>query len=135
MNELWIKAIVAGLCFGMWPLMMNKGGLSGNVASFVFAVVAAIFILPFAVGSLGGLAQARWSLVIGAASIGAVGLLSFVGMLTKATPASVSSLFVMMTIVQISCPVAYQIFVSGGMTATKGVGFGFAIVAAILLSL
>lgn len=135
MIGLVISAVVAGLCFGAWPLMMNKGGLSGNLGSFVFAAIAAICTLPFAISSFSGLAQAKWPLVISAAVIGAVGLLSFVGMLTKATPASVSSLFVVMTVVQISCPVIYQLITTGGMTITKGFGFASAILAGVLLSL
>jgi quinol-cytochrome oxidoreductase complex cytochrome b subunit len=115
--------------------MMSKGGLSGNIASFMFAAMVMVFTLPFAINSFGGFTQTKWSLVIGSGAIGAIGLLSFVGMLTKAKPMQVSSLFVIMTIVQIACPIIYQLFVTGGMTATKGVGFGFAIVAAILLSI
>ncbi len=135
MDNSKVMALVAGLCFGIWPLMMARGGLSGNVASLVFATISMIFIIPFAVGSLSGLAQAKWMIVICAGIIGAVGLLSLNGMLLKSTPANVSSLFVTMVVVQIAVPVIYQMFMVGGVTMTKAVGFGFAIVAAILLSL
>ncbi len=135
MKNLQVMAMIAGLCFGVWPLMMNQGKLNGNLASFVFAVIAAVCIFPFAFSQLGGLAQARWWIVISAGIIGAVGLLAFVGMLSKASPDKVSSLFVTMIIVQTAVPVAYQLFVAGGMTTTKGVGFVLAIIAAVLLSL
>ncbi len=134
MESSQIKAIIAGICFGIWPLMMNRGGLGGNVASLILTTVMLLFIFPFAVGSLNGLAQARWMIIIPAGIIGAIGILFFNGMLVKSTPTNVSSLFVTMIVVQTAIPVAYQIFVAGGMTITKGVGFGFAIVAAILLS-
>ena len=135
MKNLQVMAMVAGLCFGTWPLMMNRGGLSGNLSSFVFAAIAMICIFPFALGSLSDLSGARWWIVISAGIIGAVGLLAFVGMLTKAPPKAVSSLFVTMVIVQTAIPVAYQLFVTGGMNTTKGMGFFLAIIAAILLSL
>jgi hypothetical protein len=135
MKSVQILAMLAGLCFGTWPLMMGRGGLGGNVASFVFAIIAAICVCPFAIGSLAELGQARWPIVITAGIIGAAGLLFFNGMLTKATPTTVSSLFVTMIVVQTAIPIVYQLFVVGGMTVTKGVGFGFAIIAAILLSL
>ena len=130
-----VKAIIAGLCFGIWPLMMSKGGLNGNVGSLVFASIAVVCVFPFAISSLGALAQAKWMIVITAGIIGAVGLLAFTGMLSKATPATVSSLFVTMIIVQTTIPVIYQLFMTGGITITKGAGLVLAVITAVLLSL
>jgi len=130
-----LRALIAGLCFGIWPLMMNKGGLNGNLASFVFATIAMLCIAPFAYSSLGELGNARWVVVISAGILGAIGLLFFTSMLTKSSPTNVSSLFVTMVVIQTAIPIIYQLVVTGGMTVTKGVGFGFAVLAAILLSL
>jgi hypothetical protein len=40
-----------------------------------------------------------------------------------------------MVVVQTAMPVIYQLFMVGGMTTTKGIGFALAIVAAVLLSI
>jgi hypothetical protein len=61
--------------------------------------------------------------------------MSFNGMLAKATPQNVSTLFVMMIIVQTSLPAIYNVVMNGGMTAIKGVGFVLVIIAAVLLTL
>ena len=33
MDPLYLKAILAGLCFGVWPLFMNKSGLNSAEVS------------------------------------------------------------------------------------------------------
>ncbi len=48
MGELQFKAIVAGVFFGIWPLLMNKSGLSGNVSSAVFGLGVLMIVAPFA---------------------------------------------------------------------------------------
>jgi len=44
--------LLAGLLFGAWPLLMNKGGLNGNVSSAILILISSIFILPIAVASI-----------------------------------------------------------------------------------
>lgn len=135
MNELQIKAILAGVCFGVWPLLMNRSGLSGNVSSAVFALGALIVVSPFALCELNSIsANVIWTMAVGACVFGGIGLLLFNGMLSKATPEKVSSLFLLMIMVQIATPALYQIVQDGGLTTSKGVGFAAAILAAFLLT-
>lgn len=128
-------AIISGICFGAWPLMMNRGGLSGNIMALVFVTITMICISPFAIGSIAELNNAKWPFVISAGIIGAAGMLLFIGMLTKAKPENTGSLFIIMIIVQTCIPVIYQLVADGGVTTTKATGLTFAIVAAVLLNL
>ena len=135
MNDLQIKAMLAGLAFGIWPLVMNKSGLNGNVSSAAFTLVALAGVLPFALKSMGGsLAGANWILVIIAGLIGACGLLLFNGMLAGATPKNVGTLFVAMIVVQTAIPALYQVGNDGHLSVQKAVGFVAAFVAAVLLT-
>jgi len=34
MDVLYLKAIVSGICFGLWPLFMNKSGLNSAEAAY-----------------------------------------------------------------------------------------------------
>lgn len=134
-NDLQIRAMLAGVAWGIWPLVMNKSGLNGNVSSAAFSVVVLLSVLPFALGSMGGaLATANWTAVIIAGLCGAGGMLMFNGMLAKATPQNVGVLFVTMMVVQMAIPALYQVVKDGNLSVSKAIGFAAAFVAAVLLT-
>ena len=133
MESLEIKSIIAGILFGIWPLFMNRSGLSGNFGTFIFAAVVLLCVFPFATGSLQNVGKANWILAIIAGIFGAFGLLLFNNVLSKATPQNVGVLIVLMIIVQTVIPAAYQALMSGGLSFSKIAGFVFAAVAAFLL--
>lgn len=138
MDNLIVKAVVAGLFFGAWPLLMNRGGLSGNISSLIFAAVVLVCVIPFAmrpiVSGTVDLAQARWTMVILAGVTSAAGMMVFNGMLAKATPQSVGTLFVLMILVQTTVPVVYDAVMNGGISLMKAAGFVLAAAAAFLLA-
>ena len=134
MNDLLLKAVLAGVCFGIWPLLMNRSGLNGNVSSAAYTLIALIGVLPFALYSSGfSLPTANWTMVVLAGLFGAFGLLSFNGMLAGATLQNVGTLFVLMTVVQVAIAAAYQTFMSGHLTIDRAGGYIAALVAAYLL--
>lgn len=134
MNDLHVKAILAGLFFGVWPLLMNRSGLRGNISSAAFCLVALIVIAPFALKSIDGFPTANWIAVIGAGLFGGFGLLFFGDMLAKATPEKVGSLFIIMLVFQMATPAIYQVIQDGGLTISKGLGFITAVATVLLLS-
>src|SRR3989344_923669 len=100
MTELQIRAVLAGVFFGMWPLLMNRSGLTGNISAAVFSLGTFIVVLPFALRELGGSSTtAAWTMAVGACISGGVGLLLFTGVLAKATPQTVGPLFILMMVV------------------------------------
>jgi hypothetical protein len=131
------RAILTGIFFGIWPLLMNRSGLSGNVASLVLVVVMLGCILPFSIGNLGSIISPdiKWTFAIGASFFGATGILLLNNILAMATPQRVSLLLVLTFVLQMVVPAVYHIIVTSGVTVTKGAGFAFAIAAAILLTL
>ncbi len=134
MTDLHIRAILAGALFGIWPLLMNKSGLSGNVSSAAFCLGALAIVSPFALyGLRGPTLSIVWSMLIGACICGGLGLLAFNGMLSKATPKQVGNLFVLMIVVQVAIPALYQIYNDGGLAPRKALGFLSAIVTVLLL--
>jgi len=134
MNELHLRAILAGVFFGLWPLLLNRSGLTGSISATAFTLGILVIIVPFALYDLHFITiNIVWSMVIGACVFGGFGLLIFNGMLSKATPQTVGSLFILMMVVQISIPAIYQIVIGGGLTVSKTIGFAAAILAAFLL--
>ncbi len=131
--SLQVKAMLAGLFFGIWPLLMNRSNLSGNLSSAIFTAIVLICVLPFSLGSTINVTNINWGMALPAGILGALGIMSFNGMLAKATPANVSTLFVLMILVQTVIPATYHIAINGGLNLTKGLGFVFAAIAAILL--
>lgn len=133
--SLEIKAVLAGIFFGIWPLFMNRSGLSGNVSSVVFSLGTFIALIPIAIGSNGfNLPQAKWSMVALACGTAAIGLLAFNGMLAGANPKDVGTLFVIMIVVQTATPALYQVVMNGNISAPKLAGFVLAGVAGFLLT-
>lgn len=134
MNELYVRSLIAGVCFGLWPLLMNRSGLTGGLSAAVFSFGTLIIISPFALYEFHGASiNIIWIMAIGACVFGALGLLSFNGMLSKATKENVGSLFVLMVVVQIATSAIYKIISIGGLTVSKAIGFAAAILAAFLL--
>ena len=128
-------AIMSGVFFGLWPLFMNKSGLGGTVSSFVFMALCLILLTPFAFSGLGGVKDGNWTMIIVAAILGSLGMICFNTMLSRAKPSEASTLFVVMVCVQVSMPFLYHLYIEKSITLVKGIGFVFAFLAAILLSL
>lgn len=133
MESLEIKSIVAGILFGIWPLFLNRSGLTGNLGTFVFATIVLLCVFPFAANSLQDIASARWIWAVCAGIFGALGLLAFNSMVAKATPQAVGTFIVLMIIAQIAVPAIYQAIMTGGLPFSKIAGFVLAAVAAVLL--
>ncbi len=135
MDSIQSKALIAGIFFGVWPLLMQRSGLGGNVSSLAFAVLVALCVSPFALSSIGDLSGVKWAFVVSAGIAGAVGILSFNGMLAKATAQNVSVLFVLMIVTQTAVPAIYGIIMNGGrLSLVRLAGFALAIASAILLT-
>jgi uncharacterized membrane protein len=134
MNKLQLGAILSGVAFGIWPLLMNRSGLSGNTSSLIFSFIVLICITPFAAGGISAITNANWLMAILAGIVGAIGVMAFNGMLSKATPQNVGTLFVLMIVVQTVTPAVYSVVMNGGISLSKAIGFVLAAIAAILLA-
>ena len=135
MNDLQIKAVIVGLSFAIWPLVMNKSGLNGYVAAAFYTLVGLLVMIPFAVSNLSGpTTQAGWVFAVVAALIGAAGVITMNNMLSKATPQNIGSLLITLFIVQLAVPAIYQIIKGGQMNVSRGIGLVAAFAAAVLLN-
>lgn len=135
MGELHIKAILAGMFFVMWPLLMNRSGLNPGAASGVLAFFSLVVILPFALYDVRGMIwPPLWYLGAVGGVCAALGTLVFSGVLSKVSKQDVGSFFVLVLVTQIVVGAAYQTYVSGGLTISKAIGFIGAIIVAILLA-
>jgi len=135
MDSLSIKAVLTGILFGAWPLLMNRSGLGGNISSLVLVIVMLLVILPFSIGDFGEIFNANLMFAVGAAVLGAAGILLLNGILFKASPQNLGPLLVLVFVAQIVVSSIYHVVVTGGITVTKGIGFALAVITAILLNL
>ncbi len=116
--------MIAGLLFGIWPLFMNRSGLSGHVSAACYSLMALAFVLPFALYGNGfTIPQANWNMVLAAGIIGAAGLLCFNSVLAGALPKEVGALFLCMIISQATVPATYQVIMDKHLSSDKAVGF------------
>jgi hypothetical protein len=127
--------VIAGVAFGLWPLIMQKSGLNGNVQSFFFGGIALVLISAFAIGDLKvAMSQINWTPTIIAGIVGGIGMLCFNEGLAKTPVEMLGQMFVLMIVVQTLVPAVFHVWANGGLDLSKGVGFVFAIVAAVLLT-
>ncbi len=135
MTELQIRAILAGVFFGVWPLLMNRSGLNGNVSAVVLGGVVCLMVLPLAYQSMSvaSLMQVSWPFALLACVAAAIGNVAFNEGLAKSTPQDVSTFFELMIVVQIVIPAVYQIILRGGVSWSNLLGFVFAALAAHFL--
>lgn len=142
MNALQLRAIAAGALFAIWPILMNRTGLSGGVSAAVFGAGQAFIVLPFAlyeyahsVRGVGGIDLKMTTVVFvaGACLAAGSGLLFFNGALAKAAKEEVGALVIIMLIAEIFVSAICMAFAAGGITLSKAIGVVAAILAALLL--
>ena len=137
MDSLQIKAVLAGVFFGLWPLFMNKSGLNGLMSPMFFILITLSCVFPFGLRRMAtnpeDLLQVGWTMVVLAGVFGAAGTIFFNDMLAHATQQSVGTLFVLMIVVQVSIPAVYSVVMNGEITFSKAAGFVLAVGASILL--
>ncbi|MBL7022317.1 hypothetical protein ISR92_03310 [Patescibacteria group bacterium] len=134
MDSLQIKAILAGMFFGAWPLLMNRSNLNASVSAVVFSIVVLVIVFPFSVSNWANLTNINWTMAVLAGIAGAIGLLLFNSMLSKATIETVGTLFVLSLVAQITVSSVYKVLMSGDISLAKGVGFALAALSAVLLT-
>ncbi len=130
-----IKALLAGMGFGIWPIFLSRSNLTGNLMSMVYCAVVLTIVATFTVyrTDLSGLAQTNWTLTVLGAVIGATALLTFNSGLAETSTQTVSTFIVLTTLAQIAVPALYQV-TQVGITSSKLIGFVLAGVAAYLLA-
>lgn len=129
------KAIIAGVCFAAWPLLMNRSGLQGAASSTIISIAVLVGVLPFALYANGlTVPQVNsWTIIAIACVLAAFGMLSFTSMLSNTTRDNVSLFLVVMTLVQIAVASMYQTAIVGHLSWDKGCGYATAALAAYLL--
>lgn len=129
------NALLAGLFFGLWPLFMNRSGLSGNLSALAFSGLVAIVVLPFAWKELGSnMSNVKILMVLAAGLLGGFGVMNFNGGLAKTEPKHLGTFFAIMIVVQTAVPAIYHAAMNGKLTWTQVAGFACAIAAGALLS-
>ena len=133
MNDFWFRVVVAGICFGVWPLVMNKSGLSGNLSSLVLTLIVLIIVGSVSFGDIGKVVGVNWWAVVIASVVSAVGLLALNGGLATVTPQQVGVFLISITLIQVSAAALYHV-IQNGITMDKLLGFALAGLALYFLS-
>jgi hypothetical protein len=136
MTELQERAALAGLFFGVWPLFMNRSGLSGNVSTAIMEAIVFLIVLPIGFRSYNSTSfiEADWLMMACAAFFAAMGVLVFNGGLAITNKDTTSTFFVTMIAVQIMVPAVYKVFVTRSVTPEQLIGFTLAMSATYLLN-
>jgi hypothetical protein len=100
MDVLYLKAIVSGICFGLWPLFMNKSGLNSAEASAALSLFLLAVVSPFLL--VNGIPQFSAVKAVPACVFDALGLLALNSLLASASSVQAGSAFVIVTVVQVA---------------------------------
>jgi tellurite resistance protein TehA-like permease len=131
--------MVAGIMFGIWPIILKKSGLEGTVASLVytlgvfFLILLYLFVWEGRIMDRETIVKSHWLPVVPAVIIGAIGLVMFNTVIARADGKQVGQLFALMIVAQICIPAGYDVYMNGNMTVSKILGYIAAVIAAILL--
>ena len=124
---------VAGVLFGAWPLFMNRSGLSGAASVVTLNVIVLLLALPIGLQQGITLVGANWWFAITAGCCAGLGYLAFNSGVAKAAPAIIGQLVVIMIVIQMAVPAAYQAAMNGQLSIKTAFGFIAAAIAALLL--
>jgi len=129
-----ILAVLAGISFGIYPLLANRSQMQGNPLSLSLLLMGVVLCAPFALKQGIHLPnQSGLMFLVSAGAFFGLGMLFFTGMLSKASTTQVASMFILMTVVQIAVPVVWQVF-SGNVDVKQLAGIAAAGLAVYLLS-
>jgi hypothetical protein len=134
MDVLYLKAIVSGICFGLWPLFMNKSGLNSAEASAALSLFLLAVVSPFLlVNGIPQFSVVKWQMTVPACVFDALGLLALNSLLASASSVQTGSALVIVTVVQVAIPAAYLAVLAGGLTLRSAIGLVAAVIAVYLL--
>lgn len=134
----YVEVVLAGIAAGAWPLVMQRSGLIGAPVSLVYSAISFVAALGllFWVGnvrtSFSGV-SIHWWWAIAAGVMAALALLFLSDVVGKTTPTQLSTLYIVLLMVQISIPAIFYIVASRGIGLKQGIGIALAFVAALLL--
>lgn len=132
MNERVLLSAVAGICFGLWPLVMNRVRLDPYVTVIVFLAGSLLFASPAAIfGNWSGISGSQLRVAAVACAISAIGSICFNRMLSTTTVAEVANMFLVMLVVQVAVPAA--VLLRSGASARQIAGLCAAALAVVLL--
>lgn len=120
-----VEDILIGICFGLWPFIMNKSGLDSRftpVLTYSVPLLIALIRLYMSNSRLVGINNKAIAIGFISALVCAIGVLKFFDLLNKSQK-DLSISFIIITLIQVSIPVLINIVVSGELTLNKTVGF------------
>jgi drug/metabolite transporter (DMT)-like permease len=132
MNERALLSAVAGICFGLWPLVMNRLRLDPFVTVIIFLAGSLLFASPVAFfANWSGISGGQIKIAALACAISAVGTICFNRMLATTTVAEIANMFLLMLVVQVAVPAA--VLLRNGASMRQVAGLGAAALAIVLL--
>lgn len=132
MNERALLSAVAGICFGLWPLVMNRLRLDPFVTVIIFLAGSLIIASPVAFfANWSGISGGQLKIAAVACAISAVGTICFNRMLATTTVGEVANMLLLMLVVQVAVPAA--VLLRNGASMRQVAGLGAAVVAIVLL--
>ena len=134
MNKFQVDAVIAGVMFGLYPLLLSRSEAKSNINATLFSFVVAVCILPFAIAQVKSIDVSDCKWIIGAGMLSAIGLVCMSNFITSSSKNSIGLLIILMIVVQASVTATYQIIMDRGISPTRLLGFVFAAVAIILLN-
>lgn len=132
MNERSLLSAVSGVCFGLWPLVMNRVRLDPFSTVIIFLAGSLLFALPAAFfGQWSTVTMGQLKIAAVACAISAVGTICFNRMLAITSTTEVANMFLLMLVVQVAIPAT--LLLKNGASTRQIAGLVAAAVAIVLL--
>jgi len=132
MNERSLLSAAAGICFGLYPLILNRARLDPFVTVIVFLVGTLIVASPVTLfGQWSTVTAPQLRIAAMACALSAAGTICFNRMLATTSVADVANMFLLMLVVQVAVPAT--VLLRAGASTRQLAGLAAAAVAIVLL--
>lgn len=131
-----VMSLLAGLAFGLWPILMRKGNVEGVMQSLLLSSFSVFAVVVFHLWSPPQTSGIKPIYAIAGAIVATVGIFLYTIALSKAVESkmTISTVVLLQIIVQAMVPVLCQIILEGvGISKVKIAGLIFSLIAMICL--
>ncbi len=128
--------VIAGLCFGIWPLIMKSSGFNATMASFVLTVVSLLVYLPLLKTNFDATAFLKIGMLLAVASglLNGIGTVAFQKMVGAKGMEITQGVLIVIMIQVVITAAGGRLFYGDLFTAKKILGILAAVIAAYLLT-
>jgi drug/metabolite transporter (DMT)-like permease len=135
-NQTVVLSVIAGIAFGLWPMLMRKGNVGGLMQSLILSSFTVITVVVLNILYPPQALNVKPLFAIAGGIVATIGVVFYTTALSKANELKInlSTIVLLQIIMQVMVPVLFQVILDGvGISKEKLAGIFFGVLAIICL--